>query len=523
MAQSGTPTAAYSSDKKSSVGKLTSAGKSHDGHDDKEVLVSRLPIPCMNGQPVDIHTLTVDQLQKFFKDVYISFYHTTLPSSSTSSTTEKPPSWWSFAVTFDSSLQLHPGFYERWHQKYMVDLLWRFYDFCGYSRLLNGDIVFSKANKLQNGSDVDPLKSLHSPERNLVVVGRRIVPIYDLMPLTTEAKQQEALELEQPLEASLKVDSPDPGEEAGPRKQGEKLEEVKNQAKTINIEIPKIYFPKADTETKKYSNPQPQNACKDVLNNREEVHKNHEKSSPNDHEKEEFMNWLGLIRVSHEKPVTNTSAPLPCQSKPPAPVCRTLRKLPSRNPLLVLFQNNPFLPITSGPGQRLLSLYGEKVEYTYPPPYESYCGTDIATQKKAEEKIPETKYPILTDQKIVKNGVHPHIYSYGRGKLQRTKRYQELVVGLSRRSWPALNKCKEVRVQMKQRVTPSASTSISKKQIEVRRDKGITSCIVKSINATFVYPPPVHLTDFVKQPSAEFISYVQELVKRKATDHSCEL
>ncbi|ODM92179.1 hypothetical protein Ocin01_14502 [Orchesella cincta] len=423
----------------------------------KQGLISRLPIPFVKGQPADIQKMNVENLRRFINFACSCCEEVDLPNSANPSI--QTPLWWPTAITFDKSLKLRRGLKSREHQKHLALLVWKLYESYGFASLLAVSAELSDSRSKRFTLDKGPInwKVVDAIGRTIAVVDQR-TRAYD----------------------------------ANPRVVLEPIPNLNSVKEILQTKQVKKVLPKRNSKVKRAlfesENEDELNNCKFCLKHftYREFCEDHEKVCPkgppkSEPSQESFLSSLGLHGISRRKEESDNANS--DEVAPPAiHIGRTLRKLPKRNQLLSLIRNNP-IPITSGPGKRFLSELAEKVEISYPPAYEICC------KPKSGMGMSEPKFATVTKRTILKDGENPHVYS--QGKLQRTKRYQELVVGLSESSWPAFNKCKRARLCLEK-------VDCTTKKIKVKECVATTSYLQRRFNAAL--SPQVKLFDIMKFP-----------------------
>lgn len=100
---------------------------------------------------------------------------------------------------------------------------------------------------------------------------------------------------------------------------------------------------------------------------------------------------------------------------------RPVRRSAKRSKLLSTIRNGPLFPLSSNRGQKLVKELDGTSDPQFPPPYERDC------KPKSGYRAPEGDFPTVTKKTTEKDGLYPHIYSYGR--KQREVRNQELIIG----------------------------------------------------------------------------------------------
>lgn len=100
--------------------------------------------------------------------------------------------------------------------------------------------------------------------------------------------------------------------------------------------------------------------------------------------------------------------------------------------LLKIVKNNPFLPLTTNAGEKLIQRLNGKVHPQFPPEFESHCVPKSGLPFNLKED-----HTCVTKKAILKNSEFPHLYSFNR--QQRLLRQQELAIGLKKKCWKDLN------------------------------------------------------------------------------------
>ncbi|CAL8129639.1 unnamed protein product [Orchesella dallaii] len=372
----------------------------------KDGLMTSLPVPFAKGEPADVQKMTVHVLRRFINFAYSSFYKSDLPNpvTATSVTPVQPPVWWPSSITFDKTLALRRGLRNREHQKKLTNLVWQFYDFHGFASLLaiSAELAESRSKRFSLDKGRVKWKVVDTTGRTIVIIDQQ-TRAYDSNP-------QVIIEpLRVPNFAKTRNEA---RSKPNPKRTRAKRPFVESDKEEESLDCQ--YCQKRFRYT--------------------EFREDHEQvcsvnTSTSEPSQKSFMSALGLLEPS-DGPKANPPNIIP---PPVVKNGRTLRRPPKRNQLLSLIRNNP-ISITSNSGKRFLAELGEKVPFLFPPTYESCC------KPKGGMGMPEPKFNTVTKRAILKDGEYPHIYSYGR--LQRVKRYQELVIGLCESKWKILNDCK---------------------------------------------------------------------------------